>query len=182
MSAIAETTEALPTGAWALDPVHSRVGFAVDYLVGTFRGTFSPFAATLDVDENGQAILAGEAEVASVRIDEPNLLGHLLAPDFFDAERTPVLSFVSNDVRVAGGEARVTGELTIKGHTEVVELEGTASGQVTDALGNERVGLRLATVVDRTRFGLEWNTPLPNGKKALADDVTLEAELFFVRA
>lgn len=181
MSAILERTEALPTGAWELDAVHSRVGFAVDYLVGTFRGTLSPFAATLAVDDEGKATLAGGAEVASIKVEEPNLLGHLLSPDFFDAERTPDVRFVSTDVDVAGGEARVRGELTLRGATRQVELTGTASGPLTDAYGRERLGLRLATVVDRTQFGLEWNTPLPNGRKALADEVALEAELFFVK-
>lgn len=181
MSAILQTTEALPTGTWGLDAVHSRVGFAVDYLVGTFRGTFSPFSATLTVDGQGKAALAGEAEVASIEIEEPNLLGHLLAPDFFDAERTPGVRFVSTDVRVADGEAGIRGELTLRGTTREIELAGTASGPLTDPYGRERLGLRLVTVVDRTQFGLEWNTPLPNGKKALADEVTLEAELFFVK-
>jgi polyisoprenoid-binding protein YceI len=48
-------------------------------------------------------------------------------------------------------------------------------------MGNERLGLRLATTVDRRSFGLEWNLPLPNGGKMLADEVTLEAELFFTK-
>lgn len=181
MSAILDTTEVLPAGAWGLDAVHSRVGFAVDYLVGTFRGTFSPFTGTLVVDERGNATLAGQADVANIRVEEPNLLGHLLAPDFFDADRTPDVRFVSTDVRVSEAEARVRGELTLRGTTREVELTGTATGPLTDPYGRERLGLRLATVVDRTSFGLEWNTPLPNGKKALADDVTLEAELFFVK-
>jgi polyisoprenoid-binding protein YceI len=181
MSAILETTEALPTGTWGLDAVHSRLAFAVDYLVGTFRGTFSPFAATLVVDDEGSATLAGSAEVTGIKVEEPNLVGHLLAPDFFDAERTPELRFTSTDVHVADGAARVRGGLTLRGVTREVELTGTASGPLTDPYGRERLGLRLATVVDRTQFGLEWNTPLPNGRKALADEVTLEAELFFVK-
>ena len=41
---ILETRPALPTGSWELDPVHSHVGFAVEYGVGTFRGSFSPVA------------------------------------------------------------------------------------------------------------------------------------------
>ena len=42
MSTITATQTRLPTGTWNVDPVHSQVGFAVDYLVGTFRGSFSP--------------------------------------------------------------------------------------------------------------------------------------------
>ena len=39
MSAIESTaTQTLPAGTWNVDPVHSQVGFAVKYMVGTFRG------------------------------------------------------------------------------------------------------------------------------------------------
>ena len=41
--------------------------------------------------------LEGSAKVASVRVDEPNLAGHLQTPDFFDAERNPTLTFVATD-------------------------------------------------------------------------------------
>ena len=47
---------------------------------------------------------------------------------------------------------------------------------------NERYGLSLSTVVDRTAFGLNWNAPLPGGGFALANDVTLKAELSLVKA
>ena len=41
--------EALPTGTWNLDPVHSSVGFEVDYMVGAFRGQFRDVDARLVV-------------------------------------------------------------------------------------------------------------------------------------
>jgi polyisoprenoid-binding protein YceI len=33
-------TQAVPAGTWALDPVHSTIGFAVGYMAGTFTGAF----------------------------------------------------------------------------------------------------------------------------------------------
>jgi hypothetical protein len=36
--------------------------------------------------------------------------------------------------------------------------------------------------VDRADFGVSWNTPLPSGEQALANDVTILADLQFVRA
>ena len=33
----------------------------------------------------------------------------------------------------------------------------------------------------RTEFGLDWNMPLPSGEPALANEVKLVAELYFVR-
>lgn len=184
MSTIAESVVELPTGTWALDQVHSHVGFAVEYVVGAFRGSFRPFDASLEVDESGDARLVGSARATDVKIDEPNLLGHLLSPDFFDADQTPEIRFVSSSFRGSDDTIAVRGDLTIKSRTEPVELTGTVTGPVARTVGDvevEQLGLRLATTVDRTRFGLEWNLPLPNGKKSLADDVRLEAELFFVK-
>ena len=47
-----ESRTVLPAGTWNADPVHSQIGFEIAYMGGTFRGTFSPFAATLEVGEH----------------------------------------------------------------------------------------------------------------------------------
>jgi polyisoprenoid-binding protein YceI len=182
LSTIAATTTQLPTGTWSIDPVHSQVGFAVDYMVGTFRGSFSPVEGTLAVAEDGAAELKGSAQAASIKVQDENLSTHLLSPDFFDTERTPEIRFSANGIRRAGDDVTVNGELTIKGITQPVELTGTITDPLEDAYGNDRVGLTLETTIDRTSFGLTWNLPLPNGKPALANDVRLTAELYLVKA
>ena len=113
--------QALPTGAWSADTVHSTVGFAVPYLAGTFQGTFSDFDARLS-----DGVLRGTAEVGSVQVKDPNLEAHLQAPDFFDAERFPQLSFEAREIGRSGDELTIAGELTLKGHTEAVEIQGRA--------------------------------------------------------
>ena len=40
-------TQAVPAGTWAVDKVHSDVAFAVDYMAGTFTGSFSDFDAAV---------------------------------------------------------------------------------------------------------------------------------------
>ncbi len=76
----------------------------------------------------------------------------------------------------------IAGEVMIKGHTEPAEIRGTFKDPINDPYGSERLGLRLETTVDRTKFGLNWNAPLPSGEPALANDVTLTAELQLVKA
>ena len=182
MSTLESTTAGtLPTGTWQLDPVHSQIGFAVKYMVGTFRGSFSPVAATLAVAENGSASLTGSARAESVKVQEPSLVAHLLSPDFFDAERAPELGFRSTGVRVSGDHVVVDGELSIKGATKPVTLEGDVTEAITDPYGRERIGITLAGSIDRTDFGMTWNNPLPSGKSALANEVTLAAELYLVK-
>jgi polyisoprenoid-binding protein YceI len=174
------TTETrAPAGTWTLDPVHSTIGFEVDYLSGTFRGHFREVEATLVVGEPTR--LAGSAKVASVDVKDENLSAHLQSPDFFDAERHPELRFDSTGIDLSAPTATIAGELTIKGVTRPVELAGTIAEPLTDPYGRERIGLRLETALDRTDFGLNWNAPLPTGEPALANEVRLEAELYFVR-
>jgi polyisoprenoid-binding protein YceI len=177
------TTETLiaPAGPWQLDPVHSQVGFEVAYLSGTFKGQFREFDGKLVVDGD-EATLEGSVKVASVDVKDENLAGHLQSPDFFDAEQHPELRFTATDISLDGENVDVRGELTIKGVTKPTDVTGTVAAPLTDAYGRERVGLRLTTTVDRTAFGVSWNIALPTGEPSLADDVSINAELYFFRA
>lgn len=165
-------TQALPAGTWSVDKVHSSVGFAVDYMAGTFTGTFSDFDAV--VTGGG---LRGSAKVASVQVKDPNLEAHLQSPDFFDAERNPELTFESESIDRNGDRVRIDGQITIKGHTEPAEITGAISDPISDVYGGERFGLRLEAVVDRDKFGISWNNPLPSGEPALSNQVTITADL-----
>lgn len=182
MSSTMTEAQVAPAGTWQVDPTHSQVGFAVEYVGGTFRGSFSPVEGTLEVGEDGGTVLAGSARAESVKVQDDNLESHLLSPEFFDAERAPEIRFSSQDIRRSGDEVAVAGELTIRGVTEPVELKGTIGEPVVDAMSRERVALTLVGTVDRTRFGLDWNMALPSGEPALGNDVTLTAELFLVKA
>src|SRR5436309_4879563 len=96
------TQQALPTGVWSADTVHSTVGFAVPYMAGTFQGTFSDFDARLS-----DGALRGTAEVASIQVKDPNLATHLQSPEFFDAERFPQLTFEAKDVTRSGDDLSI---------------------------------------------------------------------------
>jgi polyisoprenoid-binding protein YceI len=170
------TQQALPTGVWRADKVHSTVGFGVPYIAGSFQGTFSDFDARLS-----GGVLRGSAEVASVEVKDPNLAAHLQAPDFFDAERFPQLSFEAKDISRSGDDVTIAGELTLKGHTEPVDIKGHVNDPAPDPYGGERFGLQLEAKVDRTKFGLNWNNPLPSGDPALANEVTIIVDIQLVK-
>ena len=177
-----ETTSQLAPGTWGVDAAHSQIGFALPYMTGTFRGTFSPFEATLQVEDDGTASLTGVARVDSIKVQDETLSAHLQSPDFFDAERTPEIRFAADEIERSGEEVVARGELTIRGVTKPVELRGTVADPIVDGYGRERVGLNLEAEVDRTEFGLAWNMPLPSGEPALPNDVKLNAELYFIKA
>jgi polyisoprenoid-binding protein YceI len=164
--------QTVPAGTWSVDRVHSTVGFSVDYMAGTFTGTFSDFDVTV-----ADGVLEGTARVASVQVKDPNLEAHLQTPDFFDAERYPELAFVSKSIERSGDELTIEGDVTIKGHTEPVELRATITEPIADPYGGTRYGLKLETTIDRLAFGISWNNPLPSGEPALSNDVVLSADL-----
>ena len=175
MSTIEQTKQAIPTGTWQADTVHSGVSFEVPYAVATFTGEVPGFEAIL---ENGT--LTGVARIASLTVKDENLQAHLQSPEFFDAERHPEVRIVSNDVRREGDTLEIDGDLTIKGITKPVTLTGTITGPAVDHFGANRIGLALETTIDRTEFDINWNMPLPNGEPALSNDVTLKANLTLV--
>lgn len=169
MSTLSPTKQFAPAGSWNADPVHSNVSFEVAYAgVNTFRGSFHDFSATLS-----DGVLEGFAKVASVDVKDEQLSGHLQAPDFFDAERFPEITF-----RATGLDH---GELTIKGVTRSVELTGSISEPNVDPFGRTRVGLKLETTVDRNDFGVSWNAPNQGGGNYLGDEVKIIAELALVK-
>jgi polyisoprenoid-binding protein YceI len=171
-----DTTTIAPAGTtWAADPVHSNVAFEVEYAgVSIFRGSFRDFDATLE----GSA-LEGSARVASVDVKDEQLSGHLQSPDFFDAERHPEISFRADELTLADGGA-VAGSCELA--TKPVELHGRlAAAPSVDPFGRERLGLSLETAIDRNEFGVAWNAPNQSGGNYLGDEVTLKADLTFVR-
>jgi polyisoprenoid-binding protein YceI len=178
-----DTAQQIPTGTWTIDPIHSSAGFAVKHMVvATFRGRFEDFDVTLEADENGEVKLTGVVKADSIVVKDENLQAHLKSPDFFDTERYPEIRYESSSIRREGDEIVVDGELTIKGNTHPVEGRGTIVDPHEDIAGNTKIGVTLETTVDRTKFGLNWNAPLPKGGFALANDVALQVELELAKA
>jgi polyisoprenoid-binding protein YceI len=171
------TEQAVPTGTWTIDRVHSTAGYAVRHSgVSLFKGEVLGFDAEL-----ADGTLRGSADVSTITVQDENLQGHLLGPEFFDAERTPTISFESTSIRREEDELTVDGELEIRGVKQPVTLTGTIAGPVEGPAG-EKLGIELEAVIDRTTFGITWNMELPGGGSILDNQVTLTANLELARS
>jgi len=141
--------------------------------IATVRGAFRRFQGSIDA--SGEApVLSGTVEVASIDTGEEQRDAHLTAPDFFDVEQHPQISFHTNSIDATDdGKIRLNGEITIKGVTQPLELTGVAADGGTDPWGKERVGFEVEGVIDRRKFDLAFNQTLPNGNLLLSNDVKL---------
>jgi polyisoprenoid-binding protein YceI len=170
----ATSLERIPTGVYNVDPVHSNVGFEIRHMgIATVRGKFGTFEGKIDAS-GSSPVLEGTVDVSTIDTGEPNRDGHLKAPDFFDVDQYPQISFKGTTTEIgAGGQITLKGELTMKGVAQPVELTGQIAEVGEDPWGNQRVGLELSTTIDRGDYGLGWNQTLPNGNLMLSNEVKL---------
>ena len=185
MSITAPSTTALPTaGRYQIDPTHSSVEFVARHLVAAkVRGRFTGFSGSIEVGaEPLESKVAVEIDVGSIDTGVADRDGHLRSQDFFDVENHPTATFVSTSVRETDGGYTATGDLTIAGATNPVDLALSYGGEVTDPWGNSRIVFSAETELNREDFGLTWNQALDAGGVLVGKTVRIEIEIQAVRS
>ena len=184
MSTITATKNLIPTGTWTVDPVRSRVGFAVKLLgLSTVRGEFREFEGTIEIgDDPGSSRADGTVKASSVDTKQARRDEHLRSPDFLSAAEHPELRFESTSIEELGDETlRIAGELSVNGATREVELEAVVLGVATGATGEQRISLAVSGQVSRRDFGMRVNAALGSVNAAIGDEVELELEIAAVK-
>lgn len=160
---------------WRIDPTHSELTFQIRHLISRVRGTFGQWEGTLVTDP--QRLDQGSVEVniqtASIDTNNERRDNHLRTGDFFEAEKHPAITFRSRRVETQGSQLRVHGDLTIRGVTRPVVLEGEYLGITRDAQGKARMGFQAQTTINRHDYGVSWNRVVENGN-LLGDEVVIE--------
>ena len=171
---------------WNLDTAHSSVEFAIKHMViSSTKGRFTKYEVDANVDE---ANLANSS--ATVRIDASSVEtrdekrdAHLRSADFFDAENHPYITFKTTRLEPNGGDDyKLVGDLTIRGVTKEVALDGEVTGPVKDPWGGTRYGISAQGKLKRKDWGLTWNSALEAGGVLVGDDVKLSVETELVKA
>lgn len=177
------------TTTWNIDATHSAVELGVKHLMfTTVRGRFKDVKGTIEVDNENPSNSTVNVEIAAASLDTgvADRDAHLRSADFLDVETYPNLTFRSKRVEGAfaqeGDKFRIVGDLTIRGVTKEVTLDGTFEGTGKDPWGGTRIGARATTKIDRRDWGLVWNQALETGGVVVANDVRIEIELQAVQA
>jgi polyisoprenoid-binding protein YceI len=168
-------------GTWAIDPVHSEVGFSARHFgVSKVRGRFVKFEGTIVTAEDPLASsVTASIDVTSINTNQEQRDAHIRSADFFDVENHPTITFTSTGLKADGGEYTLEGDLTIRGTTKPVALALELNGFGPDPYGGTRVGFTATTEVNRHDFGVSFNGPIPGvpGGVILGDKVNLTLEI-----
>lgn len=174
----------IPAGTYVIDPSHTEVGFVARHaMVTKVRGYFRAVEGQIVVaDEFANSSATATMKVDSVDTGNGDRDGHLKSADFFDAENTPEITFVSTGIKdVKGDEFTLVGDLTIKGITKPVELETEFNGAATDPFGNARIGFSAETEVEREDWGLTWNAALETGGVLVSKKIKLTLDISAIK-
>lgn len=165
---------------YTVDVPHTQIHFSVAHLmVFKVRGNFTDFSGEINIDTNNKTLVSAQATIDATSIDTRNKKrdDHLRSADFFDVAKYPEITFVSKNVNGTGDNITVVGDLTIKGITKEITLQGSFAGAAKDPWGNDRAGFAATGEVDRREFGLTWNKALEAGGVVVGDTITIGLEV-----
>ncbi len=172
------TAQALP---YQIDPVHTRIVFAVDHAgFSQSLGTFSGATGTLvwDPEDWRSAQLEVTVPLASLDFGDARWEKNVLDGTFLDAARQPEVRFVSTRVEPgAPGQARVFGQLSLRGETRELALDVTMNALKRHPITRRQTaGFSATAELSRRDFGMDaW----PN---VVGDSVKIRIEAEAIRA
>lgn len=163
---------------WTYDKVHSRVGFAINFLtVADVYGSFQSvdISVTAAKPDFSDASIQLTADVNSINSEFAQRDEVLKSADFFDAAQYGKITFKSIGItRIKGNVYNVTGNLTLHGVTKPVTLELTFNGATTNPFNKKNIaGFKVTGNIKRSDFNLGAGFPAPQ----LADVARLDANV-----
>jgi polyisoprenoid-binding protein YceI len=170
---------------WKIDPAHSEIQFKVKHLmITTVTGYFKEFDLEVET-ENEDFTTASKIEftanINSIDTNNQQRDTHLKSADFFDAENHTQLKFVGKKYEANGDEAKLHGDLTIRGTTRPLTVNVEFGGIVVDPYGQTKAGFTVNAKISRKEFGLLWNAVTEAGQVVVSDDIRLHCEIQLVK-
>lgn len=170
---------------WNIDPAHSEIQFKVKHLmITTVTGYFREFNLEVET-ENDDFRTASKIEftanINSIDTNSEQRDTHLKSADFFDAENYNQLKFVGKKYEGTVDEAKLHGDLTIRGVTKPLTVHVEFGGIVVDPYGQTKAGFTISGKISRKEFGLVWNAVTEAGQVVVSDQIRLHAEIQLVK-
>ena len=170
---------------WKIDPAHSEIQFKVKHLmITTVTGYFRKFDLEVETeteDFNTTRRIEFTADIDSIDTNNEQRDTHLKSPDFFNAEEHGQLRFSGKKYESSGDEAKLHGDLTIRGNTKPITLNVEFGGMVVDPYGQTTAGFTVTGKVSRKEIGLLWNAVTEAGSVVVSDEIRIHAEVQVIK-
>ncbi|HKS70220.1 MAG TPA: YceI family protein, partial [Ktedonobacterales bacterium] len=177
--ATAAPTDATTHGVWKADPYHTQVEFAAKHLgMMTVRGHFADVSVTgtIDPDHPEASSVEVTIQTASIRTHNENRDNDLRSSNFLEVDKYPTITFKSTKIEHTGGDRyTMTGDLTIKGVTKSVTLQGVRYGEFNDPMMGHRIAYSAEGQINRRDFNMTFN-PVLDGKFVVSNEIQLMIE------
>lgn len=167
---------------WTIDEAHSEIAFKVKHLmIANVKGAFKIFDASIYTSDNdfstaeiNLSIDAGSITTGNTKRDE-----HLKSADFFDVENHKQITFTSSTVGKPDpdGIYKLWGKLTMKGVRRNVKLKMRLGGIINDPWRNEKAGITVIGKLNRSDWGLMWNSVFESGSLMVSEEVMILCDI-----
>jgi polyisoprenoid-binding protein YceI len=162
---------------YALDAAHSQLSFRIRQYVSVVTGKFTDFSGTVTFDPAQLERSRVEATIPVKSIDTGIAARdhHLLAADFFDAEKYPSISFRSTSVQLISEQiADVHGDLSMHGKTLPVTIRVELLSKGKNA--SDPLSWKVTAHLRRSEFGLRWNSVI-EATSGISDDIDIQMRI-----
>ena len=158
---------------YEIDYAKSQIGFLSKSRVVNANGLFRKWTFKGKVTGNLHVVGDLAIDCASIDTDNERRDKHLRSADFFDCEKNAQHTFrikstkADNPSAAKATQFDVTGELTIRGITQPVELSLKREGNESSFM------LTGSVLIDREKFGITYNSALNPIEKLVRIDVKI---------
>ena len=181
-------TVATTTGNEYMTHASSVVGFTGNGVGKNHPGTLKVSDGKISVTDGKVSAGSFTIDIKSLGLDEPaemiqtKLKGHLLSPDFFDAEKYPTAKFEITKVteyssngtdksEVAGANAFVSGNLTLKDSNKNVSFPANISVTETEITAKANFN------IDRTQWNMSYGNDKSLKDKFISPEVNIKLDI-----
>jgi polyisoprenoid-binding protein YceI len=147
------------TGASAITPENTTIGFVGSKVTGSHNGGFKLFKGTFEVVPTNleSSKITAEIDTNSIFTDTDRLTNHLKSPEFFDVAKFPTSNFVSTGIEAGVKDPKakdathtVTGNLTLHGVTKSISFPAKI------AVSGDKATLDSEFFINRKDFGITY--------------------------
>ena len=140
---------------------HAFIQFKVSHLGYSFvLGSFPDFEGSFEYDHDNpqNSNISLEIDTTTVETSHADRNKHVRSADFLDVSEFPTAHFSSTSYQEkSDGSGLLTGDLTLHGVTQSVEIETQKIGEGKDPWGGYRIGFEGETTITMADFGINYN-------------------------